>query len=425
MVKYRDQNLVENKYVHKKKIENVLLANLRRALPTHIPKCIWNKEIESAGALLTKEEAKMLRNYYILHNTADFPYLNNEHPDKKMEGEYYLLLNVPHFLEASLLDNKKAFSSKEIEEIKTYYTFNEKRKCYMLHKAVRDVEEVQLLTMLQRKDICMSENEKYQLSGILEKLPGFLKENIFYANMIIDLNHEFFFEHPTEHLPGMMVMEAARQFIIAVCHIFGRIPVVDFSMILGELKAEFKNYIELHHPVKLKGVITKLELGKDQMWKKMTMDIFILQKDVIAGLITIGGQGISKTLFSKLRRTLPKEHNKSRYYPISTFYNRVTIRRDETNENLHCALINVSLSGFCIEMNHPILEKEGIPVYDFIFCFEKMAFIFGKCRIVWQIGEESKYFAGIEIIKLSLKDQDNLYEAIKRYCYVVEEREIL
>jgi hypothetical protein len=220
-------------------------------------------------------------------------------------------------------------------------------------------------------------------------------------------------------------MEAARQLIISVSHVFGHVPTNDFSMILDIFTAEFKNYIELHHPVKLKGVITKLETGKDTIWRKMTMDIFVLQMDAITGVVTIGGQGISKRLFTKLRRTLPKENNKTRYYPIQSFFNRVTIRRDETDENIGCNLINLSLSGFCIEMNQPLLAREGIPLYDFVFCFETMGFIFGKCRVVWQIGEDTKYFAGIEIVNLSLKDRDNLYEAIKRYCYVIEEREIL
>ncbi len=422
---YTAINLVESKYVHKKNPENILLSNLRRALPTHIPKSVWNREVELSDVKLTKDEMKMLRSYYILHTETDFSFLKNEPTDKKIEEEYYVLLNVPHFLDTDLLEEKKYFSIKEIDELKKYYSLNERKRCYVINKSVRDVEEIQILRILQRKDICMSEDEKYSLSLIMEKLPGIQKENIFYANMVININHPYYFEHSTDHVPGMMIMEAARQLIISQLHIHNNMP-LSVSMILNSFNATFKNYLELNHPIRLKGVITKMEINVRENYPAFCeMDIFVLQRDAIAAKIAISGQAISKRLFTKLRRRLPKESERARYYPNESFYNHVTIRQEDMDLNIRIKLINLSLDGFCVEMNEPILLKEGIPLFDILVCFEDVGFSLGKCRIVWQIGENSKYYAGIEIVNMNQKDRDNLYEAIKRYCYVIEEREIL
>jgi hypothetical protein len=425
MLMRKELNLVQGEFVHKKKSENILLSNLRRALPTHIPKAVWDKEIEFSGEVLTKEQVKMLRSYYILHDGTDFPYIQNEQTEKKTEGEYYILLNVPHYIEKNLLDDNKSFSSKEISEIKKYYSFNDKKCCYILNKSVRDIEETQILKILQRKDICMSEVEKYTLAKLFEKLPGIYKENIFYANMVIDVKHSFFFEHPTEHVPGMMILEASRQLVVAVCHEFKNIPVDDVSMVLTIFNANFINYLELHLPIKLKGVITKLEINKAGFLPIIEMDIFIIQTDAINAQIKISGKVTSKRLFSRLRKQLPKESGKSRYFPMPKSTYHILIKQDESVFDQNIKLINLSLSGFCIEIDRPILAKEGLPLFDFIFCFNDVGFAYGICRIVWQIGEGSIYFVGFEIVNISHKQKENLYDAIKRFCYVIEEREIL
>ena len=46
----------------------------------------------------------------------------------------------------------------------------------------------------------------------------------FECTMIVDPGQAFFFEHPLDHVPGMMFTEAGRQVGIAISHLFLNIP---------------------------------------------------------------------------------------------------------------------------------------------------------------------------------------------------------
>lgn len=58
-------------------------------------------------------------------------------------------------------------------------------------------------------------------------------------------SHSFFYEHPKDHVPGLYLIEAARQAPVAICHHFLGI---DFSkpFILNDLQVQFSNFAETH-----------------------------------------------------------------------------------------------------------------------------------------------------------------------------------
>ncbi|MDO0939458.1 AfsA-related hotdog domain-containing protein [Streptomyces sp. DG2A-72] len=55
----------------------------------------------------------------------------------------------------------------------------------------------------------------------------------------VDTRHPVLFDHPTDHVPGMVLLEAARQATAATA---GR-PVIPL-----DITSEFKRYAELHTP---------------------------------------------------------------------------------------------------------------------------------------------------------------------------------
>jgi len=44
------------------------------------------------------------------------------------------------------------------------------------------------------------------------------------AEMVVDRTHPFFFEHPLDHIPAMMLVEAGRQLGIAISHLYLGVP---------------------------------------------------------------------------------------------------------------------------------------------------------------------------------------------------------
>ena len=62
-------------------------------------------------------------------------------------------------------------------------------------------------------------------------------------------DHPFFFEHPCDHVPGLAIIEGARQMGIAVCHLAYGVPVEGMAFTLRDLQASFSRYAELDAPL--------------------------------------------------------------------------------------------------------------------------------------------------------------------------------
>ena len=60
----------------------------------------------------------------------------------------------------------------------------------------------------------------------------------------VDTTHRFYFDHPLDHIPGMLLLDAARQAVQARMHPRPVVPL--------ELEAEFLRYAELDHPCQIR-----------------------------------------------------------------------------------------------------------------------------------------------------------------------------
>jgi 2-oxo-3-(phosphooxy)propyl 3-oxoalkanoate synthase len=70
----------------------------------------------------------------------------------------------------------------------------------------------------------------------------------FLAPLVIDHRHPFFFEHPLDHVPGLMLIEGTRQVGTAISHLFYEVS-FDLVFILNWLEVRFTNFAELSSPV--------------------------------------------------------------------------------------------------------------------------------------------------------------------------------
>lgn len=68
------------------------------------------------------------------------------------------------------------------------------------------------------------------------------------ARMYVDPEHAFFFEHPLDHVPSMMLIEGGRQVGIAVSQMFLDVP-FETAFAPTEISARFSAYAELALPI--------------------------------------------------------------------------------------------------------------------------------------------------------------------------------
>jgi 2-oxo-3-(phosphooxy)propyl 3-oxoalkanoate synthase len=89
-------------------------------------------------------------------------------------------------------------------------------------------------------------HERNVLIADIKPMPG--REGWFEAEVTRDYDHPFFFEHPLDHIPAMMLVEAGRQMGIAIAHMYLGVPFgVMFATRSFDIK--FTDFAELRSPV--------------------------------------------------------------------------------------------------------------------------------------------------------------------------------
>jgi 2-oxo-3-(phosphooxy)propyl 3-oxoalkanoate synthase len=68
------------------------------------------------------------------------------------------------------------------------------------------------------------------------------------AEVLVDPTHPYFFEHPVDHVPGLLLIEAVRQTGIAAVHRILGVP-LDAAMVVDAFEVAFDRYAELDRPL--------------------------------------------------------------------------------------------------------------------------------------------------------------------------------
>ncbi len=417
----RKGKLLDKKLVHKHKDENVLVYNLRRIIPKKIAKSTFEQIIIPQ---ITEEEKKILTNCYVYHPST----LENWE-------KYYILTEIPNIIEflpngnGNGNGNGKKLTDEHLALFSQYYHINKENGTYSLD--IHKIEEIsldyksKLLNLLGMRDLYIPDEEKVKLAEIFEKIDGLEKNDSFIANMYVDINHDFFFEHPNEHVPGVMVIEAARQFAQSVVHQYGKVPFEGMSNILTKLDCQFNHFLELNFPIKMKNVVNHYKVGKDGYWQEIDNTVYVWQKNELAAVFNFVGNMLKTKIFKRIRKNKDEQSQSPRFKVLPEFDRNVSIRSQDNKKYLGC-IVDLSKQGFRIKFDEPFEENLNFSElseknFEFFLYFEKIGFVHGQCLIVWQ----ENLLLGFEITAIDKKDSENLEEALKRCCYVIEERELL
>lgn len=419
-------NFVDQKYVHKHKSENNHIYNMRRALPRDISIEDFEDIVIPA---IAPPEADFLSNYYIKRET--------------ISGLAYTLKSIPFKIPKaraeSLLELAKV-SDEELEFLLSKYKLDEKEGKYILADPnITEADEAKMLSIIGMKHLqdraellgvgnfYISDYEKYEIAEILERVPGIPKKDIVFCNLHVDQSHSYFFEHPQEHLPGMLITEAGRQFLIAVCHVYGNVP-LDTVFMLTQMNCAFLNYAELHYKVKMRAKPVEIKTNKQGQWSYYKGTVTFYQKNKEVASIEYEASMVNKALFSRLRNEKDQYDQLPRFRPLPGFENNISIR--DENARYLCSIIDISLGGFMLKFETEEFFLRATQAQDmsleFFMFFPKVGFIHGTCKLAWHVVDsDDRFIAGFRIDKMDKIDLANLKEAIKFYFKVRDEREIV
>ncbi|HNK59351.1 MAG TPA: AfsA-related hotdog domain-containing protein, partial [Leptospiraceae bacterium] len=231
--------------------EDSLISNIRRALQREISVDLFEKIIHSQ---ISEEEDQFLLNYY-------------EKRKDKDGIEAYLLRTIPQRItreRASQYTEEGSITEEEKEYLFKFYTLDEGQQRYILQNNLTEADEIKILKMFNMRSLHINNVQKAMISEILEKVEELPKKEVFFANLYTPPDHKFFSPPNLKHISGMQITEAARQFAIACCHKFGKVPFEDVTFLLQSLTSEFFQYAKVNMPIKMRAIAKDLKLNKDK-----------------------------------------------------------------------------------------------------------------------------------------------------------------
>jgi hypothetical protein len=173
---------------------------------------------------------------------------------------------------------------------------------YLLREGVTEIEEEWcFLNILKCTELHVTDEDKKKLANILEKVEGLKRENSFIANIYANPTHPYFFEHPLDHVPGLLILEACRQVGTAGFHIYGKVPIQEVEMMLAELNAKFHNYLEINSPIDVAIFAEHVKQHKKGYWSSASMKAFVFQNGYKIAEVKVVGNGIDKKTLNRIR----------------------------------------------------------------------------------------------------------------------------
>ncbi|HMV41163.1 MAG TPA: AfsA-related hotdog domain-containing protein [Leptospiraceae bacterium] len=399
--------------------EDSLISNIRRALQREISVDLFEKIIHSQ---ISEEEDQFLLNYY-------------EKRKDKDGIEAYLLRTIPQRItreRASQYTEEGSITEEEKEYLFKFYTLDEGQQRYILQNNLTEADEIKILKMFNMRSLHINNVQKAMISEILEKVEELPKKEVFFANLYTPPDHKFFSPPNLKHISGMQITEAARQFAIACCHKFGKVPFEDVTFLLQSLTSEFFQYAKVNMPIKMRAIAKDLKLNKDKSWSYVDIEISIYQENVEISKVKTVATILPLKVYKRLKTGQEEVYEIDPRFRLSEkFKNNISVRYldgDKTKKWV-CHIENFSKKGFMVhsEGADPPRQMANNDHLEFFMHFDLAGFVHGRCKMIWMKSDteqEDNYYSGFEILDMTSIDQENLNEAISRYGRLIEEREI-
>lgn len=243
------------------------------------------------------------------------------------------------------------------------------------------------------------------------------RPGLFHARLICDTTHPYYFEHPADHLPGMLLIETGRQMVEATCHAFGQVPLNGNVFLWNSLDVTFLQFADLHMPVELLLQIEEADANQDGSWNRVQCQVSVRQWDCVASRMTFKASIVSQRSFQRLRR----HRGSTRRFTMRSDARHVISLRDRTGREYHSHLLDLSEGGFCLSLD-PLPEPQQASPFRFAFAFAGFAsgIVMGEAHLRWQDAENRR--AGFQITDLAAADQARLNDSIRLCATMREDR---
>jgi hypothetical protein len=405
-------NFPENQYLHKEKSENIHIYNLRRSPPRVIHAETFETEILP---FLNERDRMLLLNYYIKERRVYDKTMNSRIPG------VYILNSVPNRIStktiANLIDDELS-DKKNRDIILSLYRKEEGRDSYLLNRKLNLSNQMDIIKILYNKNFLITDTESTGISKILEGFSCIKWDDTFIANVHIDPSHPYFFEHLLDHVPGMMLIETARQMFTACSHIYGKVPVKGISFILNDMNIHFSDYIWLSYPIRIELVMTHTTYHNEGYWYNCSCKVNLYQDFIKKATISISGTTMKSSFIDNLIMNKHAEDIKFMNSPASDC--SVFLSHLSRKTCLKGTIADISHKHFVICIKEKTLLKAD-DEFEFKISHSKKYTANGVCRLKKYQKINNTICGFFMISQLNPVDRENINEIIKRINHTREQ----
>ncbi|WP_051709850.1 beta-ketoacyl synthase N-terminal-like domain-containing protein [Andreprevotia chitinilytica] len=137
---------------------------------------------------------------------------------------------------------------------------------------IREWAESSAFPDLQRLDRKLV--HKSLLKNVLVARTAPISADLFAAEITQDVTHDYHYEHAQDHVPGLYLIEAARQAATAIVHQYFQVP-LGFKFIMNDLSSSFEHFAELDAPVFLTMQFVDVSFKNDVLERATAKTAFI------------------------------------------------------------------------------------------------------------------------------------------------------
>lgn len=406
-------NLIDNRIVHKSKKENVHIYNIRRAIPHFIDQDVFENDLP---LVLSKEELDFISSYYTCQ-----PVINTG--NDSFEKNIYCLKSLPLKIRsvefAEILDTVKHDEDREF--LLRFYSPDEKGDYFELTGVFSEMDEIRIGNILKLSSMLVTDSEKSIISSMLEKVDSVKKEDTYYASMFVDPEHDYFFEHALDHVPGMMIIESARQMFYSCYHLFGNTPLADVDFILSNMNVNFREYLWMSYPIRIQLKLDHKSCSDEGYWNKCGSSILFFQEHKEKAAVNLGTSNIKKAVLDSIHAKKELKKALTRNEEISSSHKEIHLRLAQTNNiGFFGSIIDISPKHITVEFRTPV-TIEKVDRFSFNINLDKSIHAHGACCLEWQHKNEDLIIARFRIDDIDSSNSASIIEIIKK---IAQSREL-
>ena len=388
--------------VHKDYEDDVLISNERGALPT----VLYLEQLEAAG--LTPEELAIIRRFYWRAEEWQAFFC----PDAAA-GALYLCC-VPPFIPQSLANETetKAVAAQLAAHYVSSASGYTQKSSYL-----DECDQITLMNGLLPRKNQLNEFDRFLLSSVLDRVEGLERPRQLNVSMVMDTLNYFFYRKHHEHVPGMMLLEVARQAMYAFFYRFSPYKRGQVSLCISRLDVSFHAFVDANYPVRL--LIQEQASGMTK--SEVHLVATLIQRNQPVAEVILLADLIAMKLFRRLRIVKPLDS--SRFLPTKNI-SRSIIFQGSNGLSREGRLQDLSAGGLCATFAPETELRVGEEMRCVLFV-EGEGMITIEVRVVWFHDDQQRLRAGFAIQRITPEMKRRLLETIKNYTVLNTRREVL